>query len=55
MKKVVESKTGKFYLKKGVVLGKYIVISDTAGTLTMIDTTNDKVTDTKDIGEAFFW
>ncbi len=53
MKKVVESKTGKFYLKKGVVLGKYIVISDTAGTLTMIDTTNDKVTDTKDIGEAF--
>ena len=30
-----------------------IVISDTAGTLTMIDTTNDKVTDTKDIGEAF--
>ena len=29
MKKVVESKTGKFYLKKGVVLGKYIVISDT--------------------------
>ena len=53
MKKVVESKTGKFYSKKGVVLGKYIVISDTAGTLTMIDTTNDKVTDTKDIGEAF--
>ena len=30
-------------MKKGVVLGKYIVISDTAGTLTMIDTTNDKV------------
>lgn len=53
MKKVVESKAGKFYLKKAVILGKYIVISDTAGTLTMIDTTNDKITDTKEIGEAF--
>lgn len=53
MKKQQNPKQENFIRKKGVVLGKYIVISDTAGTLTMIDTTNDKVTDTKDIGEAF--
>lgn len=53
MKELVESKSGNFYLKKAVVLGKYIVISDTAGTLTMIDTTNNKITDTKEIGKQF--
>lgn len=53
MKKLVDSKTGNFYLKNAVVVGKYIVVSDTEGTITIINTTNDEITDTKETDKQF--
>lgn len=53
IKSIVKSDGGRFYWKKAVEVGKYLVISDTAGNLTSIDTTDNSVVQTKKTGIVF--
>ena len=52
--KEITSSKGNYYLKKGIKAGQYVIISDTTGIITSIDTTNnDQIVDTKAIEEKF--
>lgn len=53
IKAIVKSDGGRFYWKKTVEAGKYLVTSDTTGALTSIDTVNQSVIQTKKTGIAF--
>lgn len=53
IKSIVKSDGGRFYWKKAAEAGKYLIVSDTAGNLTSIDTTDNSVVQTKKTGIAF--
>ena len=46
-KAIVKSDGGRFYWKKATEVGKYLIVSDTVGNLTSIDTTDNSVVQTK--------
>ena len=47
VKAIVKSDGGRFYWKKATEVGKYLIVSDTVGNLTSIDTTDNSVVQTK--------
>lgn len=47
VKAIVKSDGGIFYWKKATEVGKYLIVSDTVGNLTSIDTTDNSVVQTK--------
>lgn len=53
IKTIVKSDGGRFYWKKTVEAGKYLVTSDTTGALTSIDPAKQSVIQTKKTGIAF--
>lgn len=51
--KIIDSEGGSFNFKKGIVIGNYILISDSAGKIFSIDKKTDKVIDEKQFGEDY--